>query len=75
LLFPCSDSTIWGMTTPYKKAPPQTPQKPITTTIALPVEQWKALKIRAAQERMPLRAICERAILAYLETPLPKEPA
>jgi len=47
----------------------------VTTTIALPVEKWKALKIRAAQERTPLRAVCERAILAYLETPLPEEPA
>jgi hypothetical protein len=52
-----------------------TPVGSVTTTIALPVAQWKALKIRAAQERAPLRDICARAIIAYLATPLPPEEA
>jgi hypothetical protein len=61
------------MKTSAQKAPHQ--PETVTTTLALPIDTWRALKIRAAHERASLRTICMRAMLAYLETPLPKETA
>jgi hypothetical protein len=62
------------MKTSATKAP-SPPVRTVVTTLALPIDTWRALKIRAAHERASLKTICMRAMLAYLETPLPKETA
>ena len=43
--------------------------KPISTTIELPPELWRAAKIRAVEEHSNLRTIIIRALTAYLATP------
>ena len=43
--------------------------KPISTTIELPPDLWRAAKIRAVEEHSNLRTIIIRALTAYLATP------
>lgn len=65
---------IRGMKTSTKGSGPTKPQM-ITTTFQLPLTTWREIKVRAVDERVPLRTIVCRAIDAYLRTPLPKEVA
>ena len=44
--------------------------KPVATTIELPPDLWRAVKVRAADEHSNLRAITIRALTAYLATPV-----
>jgi hypothetical protein len=58
-----------------KQAPAPTPipdgsDEQTVTTLALPTDVWVEVKMRAAQERRSLRALVQRAIEAYLQTPL-----
>jgi len=48
------------------------PDDSIPTTVGLPKPLWQAIKIRAVQERKPMRDVYRRALEAYLKTPLPE---
>jgi hypothetical protein len=52
--------------------PPPIKPRRIQTTLVLTEELWRAVKIRAVDERTDLRDICTRALETYLKTPLPE---
>jgi hypothetical protein len=53
---------------------PKTPGgKMVRTTLLIPTPVWRAAKLRAMDERRPLRDILLDALAAYLKTPLAKE--
>jgi len=45
----------------------------IQTTLVMTEDLWRRVKIRAIDERSDLRAIANRALEAYLQTPLPED--
>jgi len=66
-----SDMTKHTTATKAVKTPPPSNPRRVQTTLVLSDELWRAVKIRAVDERTDLRDICTRALQAYLETPLP----
>ena len=52
--------------------PPPEPRQ-VQTTLVMPEDLWRRVKIRAIDERSDLRDIANRALEAYLQTPLPED--
>ena len=65
-----SDMTKHATAAKAGKTPPPTTPRRVQTTLVLSEDLWRAVKIRAVDERTDLRDICTRALRAYLETPL-----